>query len=126
MMTFHLHLALLLGFTAFAGVGTLGTQVLGYGYVSNYYTTQARSAGVSWFVGFGRLGGVAGPFVGGLLATWNLGGAGAFYVFAGVAVFGALIVAFVPRQPEDKNREVDATSIDLTVKSSDLKTVKAS
>src|SRR5699024_7798078 len=75
MMTFHLHLALLLGFIAFAGVGTLGTQVLGYGYVSNYYTTQARSAGVSWFAGFGRLGGVAGPFVGGLLATWNLGGA---------------------------------------------------
>ena len=126
MMTFHMHLALLLGFIAFAGVGTLGTQVLGYGYVSNYYTTQARSAGVSWFAGFGRLGGVAGPFVGGLLATWNLGGAGAFYVFAGVAVFGALMVAFVPRQPEDKAPEVDDTSLDLTVKSSDLKTVKIS
>jgi len=36
------------------------------------------------------------------------------------------MVALVPRQPEDKDREVDATSIDLTVKSSDLKTVKAS
>lgn len=49
-----------------------------------------------------------------------------FIVFAGVAVFGALMVALVPRQPEDKEREVDAASIDLTVKPSDLKTVKAS
>lgn len=104
-----INIARVLGFIAFAGVGTLGTQVLGYGYVSNYYTTQARSAGVSWFAGSGRL-----------------GGAGAFYVFAGVAVFGALMVALVPRQPEDKEHEMDAVSIDLTVKPSDLKTVKTS
>ncbi len=110
MMTFELHLSLLLGFIAFAGVGTLGTQVLGYGYVSNYYTTNARSAGVAWFAGFGRLGGVAGPFVGGLLAAMNLGGASAFYVFAGVALFGALMVAFVPRQTDDDSSETDNTA----------------
>lgn len=104
MMTFELHIALLLGFIAFAGVGTLGTQVLGYGYVSNYYTTNARSAGVSWFAGFGRLGGVAGPFVGGLLAAMNLGGAAAFYVFAGVALFGATMVILVPGQDRDDNK----------------------
>lgn len=107
MMTFELNIGLLLGFIAFAGVGTLGTQVLGYGYVSNYYTTNARSAGVSWFAGFGRLGGVAGPFVGGLLAAINLGGASAFYVFAGVALFGAIMVALVPRQTHDDDAPAD-------------------
>lgn len=115
MMTFGLHLGMLLIFIAFAGVGTLGTQVLGYGYVSNYYTTQARSAGVSWFAGFGRLGGVAGPFVGGLLAMWNLGGSAAFYVFGGVAVFGAVMVALVPRQPEENPPTVSASTIDVSV-----------
>ena len=110
MMTFELHISLLLGFIAFAGVGTLGTQVLGYGYVSNYYSTNARSAGVSWFAGFGRLGGVAGPFVGGLLAAMNLGGASAFYVFAGVALFGAFMVALVPRQAADDKRFHEGTS----------------
>lgn len=115
MMTFELHLAILLGFIAFAGVGTLGTQVLGYGYVSNYYNTQARSAGVAWFAGFGRLGGVAGPFVGGLLAAWGLGGAAAFYVFAGVAIFGAIMVALVPRQPEELDSGTrSASTIEVT------------
>lgn len=105
MMTLQLHIGLLLGFIAIAGVGTLGTQVLGYGYVSNYYSTSTRSAGVSWFAGFGRLGGVAGPFVGGLLASWNLDGASAFYVFAGVAVFGAVMVYIVPRQTHKESSD---------------------
>jgi len=115
MMTFELHLSLLLGFIAFAGVGTLGTQVLGYGYVSNYYTTNARSAGVSWFAGFGRLGGVAGPFVGGLLAAMNLGGASAFYVFSGVALFGAIMVALVPRQTVDDSPKTDDTADSVVI-----------
>lgn len=98
MMTVQLPIALLLAFIALAGVGTLGTQVLGYGYVSTYYTTNARSAGVAWFAGFGRIGGVIGPFIGGVIAAMGLSGAQAFYVFAGVALFGALMAALVPRQ----------------------------
>lgn len=100
MMTVQWHISLLLGFIALAGVGTLGTQVLGYGYVSTYYTTNARSAGVAWFAGFGRIGGVIGPFLGGMIATFGLGGAEAFYVFAGVAVFGAILMLMVPRQKD--------------------------
>lgn len=100
MMTIQWHLSILLGFIALAGVGTLGTQVLGYGYVSTYYTTNARSAGVAWFAGFGRIGGVIGPFIGGMIATIGLGGAQAFYVFAGVALFGALLMLMVPRQKD--------------------------
>lgn len=107
LMTVQWHISLLLAFIALAGVGTLGTQVLGYGYVSTYYTTNARSAGVAWFAGFGRIGGVIGPFVGGLIVAVGLGGAQAFYVFAGVALFGALMAALVPRQRDlDKIDEV--------------------
>jgi AAHS family benzoate transporter-like MFS transporter len=87
---------LLLG-VAIAGVGTIGTQVLIYGFVSNYYETAARAAGVAWCAGFGRLGGIFGPIIGGALIGAGISGGIAFYIFAGVAVFGAMVTFLVPR-----------------------------
>ncbi|VXA90192.1 aromatic acid/H+ symport family MFS transporter [Citricoccus sp. K5] len=98
LMTFAFPAPVLFLFIAVAGVGTLGTQVLIYGFSSNYYTTNARAAGVSWVAGFGRIGGVLGPLVGGWLAALGIGGGSAFYIFGGVALFGALVTLAVPRQ----------------------------
>lgn len=98
LMTFQLPAPVLFGAIALAGVGTLGTQVLIYSFTSNYYTTNARAAGVAWCSAFGRLGGIFGPVIGGWIAAAGLGGASAFYVFAGVALFGALMTVLVPRQ----------------------------
>lgn len=98
LMTFQFPLPVLFMFIAVAGVGTLGTQVLIYGFTSNYFTTNARAAGVAWCSGFGRLGGIFGPLIGGWLVAAGLGGATAFYIFGGVALFGALVTVLVPRQ----------------------------
>lgn len=98
LMTFAFPAPVLFLFIAVAGVGTLGTQVLIYGFSSNYYTTNARAAGVSWVAGFGRIGGVLGPLIGGWLAAAGVGGSTAFYIFGGVAIFGALVTVLVPRQ----------------------------
>lgn len=84
---------------AFAGVGVLGTQVLTYGLASNYYGTASRAAGVAWVAGFGRLGGIFGPALGGLIISAGLGASNAFYLFAGVAVIGAICTALIPRSP---------------------------
>lgn len=62
--------------------------------------THTRAAGVAWCAGFGRLGGVAGPAVGGLITTLGLTGGAAFYVFGGVALFGAGITQLVRRQKD--------------------------
>lgn len=97
LMTFGFPIPLLLAFIAVAGVGVLGTQVLVYGFTSNYYATNVRAAGVAWCSGFGRLGGILGPLIGGWLAAAGVSGNTAFYVFAGVAVFGALMTTLVPR-----------------------------
>ncbi|MET0452371.1 MAG: aromatic acid/H+ symport family MFS transporter [Mycobacterium sp.] len=97
LLTLQLPLAVLLMAVAIAGVGTIGTQVLIYGLVSGYYPTRARAAGVAWCAGFGRLGGIVGPVVGGLLIGAGLGGSLAFVIFAALAVFGAMVTAFVPR-----------------------------
>ena len=94
----QLPLAVLLIAVAIAGVGTIGTQVLIYGLVSGYYPTRARAAGVAWCAGFGRLGGIIGPVVGGILVGAGLGGSTAFVIFASLAVAGAAVTAFVPKR----------------------------
>jgi AAHS family benzoate transporter-like MFS transporter len=98
LMTFSFPLPLLFAFIALAGVGTLGTQVLVYGFQSNYFTTNARAAGVAWCASVGRLGGVLGPIIGGWLAAAGIGGSTAFYIYGAVALFGAVVTVLVPRQ----------------------------
>ena len=97
LLPLNLPAALLFVAVALAGVGTIGTQVLIYGLVSNYYPTTARAAGVAWCAGFGRLGGIVGPILGGVLVGVGVGGGTAFRLFAAVSVAGALVTALVPR-----------------------------
>ena len=95
-LTLTLPLPVLLLFVAIAGLGTIGTQVLIYGFVSNYYPTSTRAAGVAWAAGFGRLGGIAGPLIGGLLLAAALDLKWIFLTFALIAVVGAVVTALVP------------------------------
>ncbi len=96
LLTVDAPLALLLLFVAVVGAGTSGTQILIYGFVANYYRPNVRGAGVAWCAGFGRLGGVAGPLVGGLLVAAGLGLEAIFHVLTGLAAFGALLTLLVP------------------------------
>lgn len=98
LLPLDLPFGVLLAGVAVAGVGTIGTQVLIYGFVSNYYETVARAAGVAWCAGFGRLGGIVGPVVGGLLMGAGIGSTTSFAIFAGVAVAGGLVTLLVPRR----------------------------
>ena len=87
---------------ALAGIGVLGTQVLVYGLTSNYFGTAQRAAGVAWTAGFGRLGGIFGPAIGGLIIGSGATPSTAFYQFAAVAAVGALCTALIPRSPVDR------------------------
>jgi AAHS family benzoate transporter-like MFS transporter len=109
-LTLGFPLPILLAAVAVAGTGTIGTQVLIYGYVSNYYPTSARAAGVAWCAGFGRLGGIVGPMIGGLLLGAGISSASAFYIFAAVALVGAGVTMLVPKRAD----ELDAASSPLT------------
>ncbi|WP_244192586.1 MFS transporter [Dietzia lutea] len=92
-------LVLVVALVAAAGMGTIGTQVLLYGFVSNYYETGARAAGVAWCAGFGRLGGILGPVIGGFLVAAGLEADTSFLVFGGIALVGAALTLAVPRSP---------------------------
>ncbi len=121
-MTFQFPDIVLFTFIFLAGIGTLGTQVLIYGKVSNYYATNVRTAGVAWCAGFGRLGGIFGPVIGGAIVGAfttavdpSAAGQIAFYVFAGgVGLFGALMCALVP-QKSSAAREEAAAKQEATV-----------
>jgi MFS transporter, AAHS family, benzoate transport protein len=95
-LTFNLPLGVLLAFIAFVGLGTSGTQILIYGFASNYYRNNVRGAGVAWVAGFGRLGGIGGPLIGGLLVSAGLALENIFYVAAGLAVLGVILTLIIP------------------------------
>lgn len=92
-------IGLLVVVIAVVGMGTSGTQTLIYGFVANYYPTSMRAAAVAWCAGFGRLGGVAGPIAGGLLAAAFPGDpTPVFWVLAAVAGVGVVIALVTPRR----------------------------
>lgn len=74
LVTFHFPLPLLVLFIAVVGVVNLGTQVLVYGFQASYCTSNARAAGVA------------------MCASQQ------FYVFAVVALLGAIVTVLVPRK----------------------------
>jgi MFS transporter, AAHS family, benzoate transport protein len=98
-LAFRPSMALIYVLLALGGYGTIGTQNLINSYVTSYYPGAVRATGIGWTLGVGRLGGVLGPFVGGLVLASSLGLNWNFYLFGAIALVGALIVTFVPRSP---------------------------
>ncbi|WP_435202350.1 MFS transporter [Janibacter sp. GS2] len=80
-----------------AGAGTIGAQVLIYGFAAASFPASCRAAGTAWTASVGRIGGIVGPTLTGLvIAGANV--APAFYMFAGVACFAAVASLLVPRR----------------------------
>ena len=96
LLTAGFPIGVLLATVAVVGLGTSGTQTLIYGLVANYYRTNVRGAGVAWCAGFGRLGGVGGPILGGYLAGGGFALETIFYILAGIALFGGLLTLVLP------------------------------
>src|SRR5262249_14315017 len=112
LLTLPAPLGILLFLVAVAGLGTSGTQTLIYGFVANYYRTNVRGAGVAWCAGFGRLGGVGGPLLGGFLVGAGFALDSIFFVLAALALLGLVLTLLVPvaRPP----RELRSTIIEPT------------
>ncbi|MFX0557835.1 MFS transporter [Maribacter sp. CXY002] len=82
-----LFLFALLGFTLQGGFVGL------YAVAARMYPTEFRTTGLGWAIGMGRLGGVIGPAVGGVLIGMGFLMASTFMIFA-VPVFFAGVVTF--------------------------------
>lgn len=114
LLTVSFPVGLLLAFVAVVGLGTSGTQILIYGYVATYYRTNVRSAGVAWCAGFGRLGGIGGPLIGGLLIASGLALNSIFYVLAVLAVVGTLLTVLVPSATRRATAAADSGTASAT------------
>jgi AAHS family benzoate transporter-like MFS transporter len=83
------------GTLVLAGVGTHGTQCLIIAAVANHYPARLRGSALGFVLGFGRIGAVLAPQVGGWLLAAGLGVNANFLVFAvAAAVAGGLLLAF--------------------------------
>ena len=82
-----------------AGIFVFSSQVLVYAYISHLYPAAARATAVGAASGFGRLGGISGPLMGGGLLTAGIAYPWGFYIFAGVAAARRAVHRAVNRDP---------------------------
>ncbi|QGU08011.1 4-hydroxybenzoate transporter PcaK [Corynebacterium occultum] len=86
---------------ALAGYGAVGTQTLINSWATAAYPEAARVAGVGWALGAGRLGGILGPTLTGMVIALGFTQTGPFLLFCVVAVVGAVLASGLrpPKQP---------------------------
>ncbi|MFV1944005.1 aromatic acid/H+ symport family MFS transporter [Pseudomonas luteola] len=85
----------LYGLIAIAGATTIGTQILAYACVAQFYPLTIRSTGLGWASGIGRIGAIVGPLLGGALVGIELPLHYNFIAFAVPGVIAALAMCFV-------------------------------
>lgn len=83
-----------------AGATTIGTQILLYAYVAQFYLLVIRSTGIGWASGVGRTGAIVGPMLGGTLLALNLPLEQNFMAFAIPGLVAAAAVSLVSRSAE--------------------------
>lgn len=87
--------AVLYSLIAIAGAATIGSQILLYTFVAQFYPTAVRSTGMGWASGIGRIGAIVGPILTGALLTLQLPHQMNFLVIAIPGIIAALAVFMV-------------------------------
>lgn len=80
---------------AVAGAATIGSQILLYTFVAQYYPSTVRSTGMGWASGIGRIGAIVGPVLTGALLTMNLPHQMNFFTIAIPGLIAALAIFLV-------------------------------
>jgi len=81
----------------FAGFFTFGAQIGLNALAAGLYPTVARSTGVGWALGVGRIGSILGPVLGGVLLALGWAMADYFGLFGGILIVAAVAILFVRR-----------------------------
>jgi len=80
-----------------AGGGFIGSQLGLNGFAASVYPAATRSTGIGWALGVGRLGGIAGPIVGGVLLGLGLPPTKIMLFACGPGLITALLVVLLGR-----------------------------
>lgn len=95
-----MNLSVLLSTAFVLGFFVLGCTVGLYAIVPNLYPPSIRTTGTGWAIGIGRLGAIAGPYIGGILIGLGWQRAEYFLVMSLPLLAGAAIVFFLGRGQE--------------------------
>jgi AAHS family 4-hydroxybenzoate transporter-like MFS transporter len=79
----------------FAGFCVSGGQKSIIALAAVFYPAAVRSTGVGWALGVGRIGGIAGPLLFGMLLAWHLTPANALYISSMPLLLAATAVTFM-------------------------------
>jgi hypothetical protein len=90
-----------------AGAAMIGSQLGANAMVAALYPARIRSTGVGWALGVGRLGGIAGPAIGGTLLGFGLPPKEIFLCACGPALVAAACT-FLLTLKAARNRQVAA------------------
>lgn len=85
--------ALLLLTTFFAGLFTIGAQLLTVALCATFYDDSLRATGVGSAVGIGRIGAIVGPVLGGVLLAAGTSTPAIFLLIGGISLVCAMAVA---------------------------------
>ncbi|RDW18452.1 aromatic acid/H+ symport family MFS transporter [Oceanobacillus arenosus] len=92
------NMILLYVMVAIAGAATVGTQNLTHSYTSQFYPITIRSTALGWALAVGRIGGILGPTIGGILLASNLTLQLNFFIFAIPGIVAAFAVFLANQQ----------------------------
>ncbi|TCK20772.1 MFS transporter [Pseudonocardia endophytica] len=93
-----------------AGVFVFSSQVIVYAYVGRHYPAHARASALGAASGIGRLGAISGPLIAGSLVAAGIAYPWGFYVFAAVALAGAVAIVAVRRRDAADDREIEPSA----------------
>lgn len=94
-ISFNPNITLLYILIFITGATTLGSQNIGNAYISQFYPSDMRSTGVGAALGIGRIGGILGPTLGGILLSLQISFQGNFLVFAIPGLVASVAIALV-------------------------------
>jgi AAHS family 4-hydroxybenzoate transporter-like MFS transporter len=93
-----------------AGAAMIGSQLGANAMAAGLYPARIRSTGIGWALGIGRLGGIAGPALGGSLLAFGLPPKQIFLCACGPALIAAVAtVLLTVRAPKQRDVVVPAT-----------------
>ncbi|WOE30861.1 MULTISPECIES: MFS transporter [unclassified Acinetobacter] len=96
-----------------AGASSIGSSILLYSYVAQYYPVAVRSTGIGWASAVGRTGAIVGPIVIGMLLGMELPHKWNFIAVALPGIVGAFAIAFirVPQTSPVLSKQLKAAKI---------------
>ena len=92
-----------------AGAASIGSQMLLYSYVAQFYPLAVRSTGIGWASAIGRMGAIVGPILIGALLGMNLPAHFNFIAVGLPVLITALAVAFIMSKDEADKIKSGAT-----------------